>query len=435
MDAIHIMLGQNGRPGRPGAVPQPASADIAAAFSQALAALEGKHADEASGDADAPEEDEPPAEEVNVEVVPAEKPEVELAIPSDTLEEEVLPLMVGNAPARAMPEGEVREGEIATANTAARAATPASHPFAQTVVSAQGPQQETMALHDVPAETLQKAAAAAALDASPEVAIAAELPAKIAAPAETSRSALSAAPVLPRPAVATYSDGASEEIPAAGGRETTSESDIAYPEGEAADVRSAGKAAVLERPVPQVMQGVTFDTTAIPAIDAKADEGGTRVLTEAIGPVATDAGLSQSRAPGAGAIAPAVEARPVLHLIAEATVKAQDGTIELRLSPEELGRVRISMSHHDLGISVILNVERDDTLALLRRHASELAAALRDAGLGEATVEFADRDQHPSQDSQRRAPGRAFGVLSDAGTELERTALRLSGDGALDIRM
>lgn len=133
--------------------------------------------------------------------------------------------------------------------------------------------------------------------------------------------------------------------------------------------------------------------------------------------------------------APTTEARPVLNSIVEATVKAQNGTIELRLSPEELGRVRISMSHHEQGMSVVLNVEREDTLHLLRRHASELAAALREAGLGEATIEFANREQRSPPDPQRQAPRQAFGLFSDVGAEIDRPILRPLGDGGLDIRM
>ena len=160
-----------------------------------------------------------------------------------------------------------------------------------------------------------------------------------------------------------------------------------------------------------------------------------RLQNDLIGPVHTESFLSQSRPVVTMTATPLIEARPVLHAIAEASIKAQDGTIELRLSPEELGRVRISMSQNDLGISVVLNVERDDTLALLRRHASELSASLREAGLGEATIEFAGRDQNLSQDSQRRGPIRQFGLLSDAGQEMQPAAVRPSGDGGLDIRM
>jgi hypothetical protein len=54
--------------------------------------------------------------------------------------------------------------------------------------------------------------------------------------------------------------------------------------------------------------------------------------------------------------------------------------IELRLSPEELGHVRIDLRHDGERLVMAVSAERQDTLDLLRRHAGELAADLRASG-------------------------------------------------------
>ncbi|WP_375262883.1 flagellar hook-length control protein FliK [Palleronia sp.] len=434
MDAIHLILGQNGRPGRADAPPQPAAADFGAAFSRALAALEGKHADDVIDDTteapiepEVPEEGEAAPEEATLEDVPAEELELGLATAPESVAEEVLPLPLGEVPATSAPADGSAEREVTpqfstpAARTVSQPATQAPYPFAQTVALARSEQQVPPRFAEAPAV---------------EAPINPDAPQQLAAQPEVVRSLANSFSFPPKLVGTLHPGEAVQETPAAIELEAAIEPQAAPAESDAADGAPASPTTASNRPPPQMASGVAFDTTATTAVEAKVDDGGTtRALTEGIGFVSTDPGLAQSRPTSVTTTAPMIEARPVLHSIAEASVKAQDGTVELRLSPEELGRVRISMSHHDLGLTVVLNVERDDTLALLRRHASELAAALREAGLGEANIQFADREQPSSQDPQRRTPGRMFGVLSESGTGVERPTLRPSGDGALDIRM
>ncbi|SFG95069.1 Flagellar hook-length control protein FliK [Palleronia marisminoris] len=437
MDAIHIMLGQNGRSGRPDTAPQTTATDLGAAFSRALAALEGGTPKETGGEVEAqPEEDGAATEEATAEEdasadgetsaegdLPAEGTPLEDAengapASAEPIEEEFLPLVLGKAAATAAPADGAAESQAPKARS--------GPPNLQALVPAEtGPQALQASLDPQHASAALTGAAASEASSAP------------ASPAQTSALAQANVmlPAIPREGASLLSRGTAIHIPATTDAEQAFDAAAIAPEGEITDVRVAPKAAGIDRHIAQNEPTIAFPTTPKAAAEVTAEDSGMRLQADAVNMVQIEPGASPSRSTPTALFAPTAEARPVLNSIVEATVKAQNGTIELRLSPEELGRVRISMSHHEQGISVVLNVEREDTLHLLRRHASELAAALREAGLGEATIEFANRDQRPPPDAQRQTPRQAFGVFSNAGPEIDRPVLRPSGDGGLDIRM
>ena len=73
-------------------------------------------------------------------------------------------------------------------------------------------------------------------------------------------------------------------------------------------------------------------------------------------------------------------APPVQVQIVQALSSGGGAVTELRLSPEELGHVRIDMRQEGDRLVMVVSAERQDTLDLLRRHAGELASDLRSAG-------------------------------------------------------
>ncbi|SPJ24624.1 flagellar hook-length control protein FliK [Palleronia abyssalis] len=91
------------------------------------------------------------------------------------------------------------------------------------------------------------------------------------------------------------------------------------------------------------------------------------------------------------------EARPVAQSLASAIVRSDGNTCEVALSPEELGKVRITMSSSDAGMIVRLFADRDDTMQLLRRHAADLAAELKNAGIADAQIDFGDSGANKRQ--------------------------------------
>lgn len=80
---------------------------------------------------------------------------------------------------------------------------------------------------------------------------------------------------------------------------------------------------------------------------------------------------------------------------------AGKSTIDLRLAPKELGRVRLSLTHHEGVVTVNVSAERPETLDLLRRHVDALARGLLDVGYHEARFSFNGQDP---QDGAGKAP-------------------------------
>ena len=112
------------------------------------------------------------------------------------------------------------------------------------------------------------------------------------------------------------------------------------------------------------------------------------------------------------------------------------GVTEIALSPEELGRVQISVSGHDKPL-VVITAERPETLELLRRNADLLGAELREAGLEGGALSF--RDGPPPE------PQRLLRETAEDGTEttaipviplaIAQEAGRLAAQRRIDIRL
>lgn len=77
-------------------------------------------------------------------------------------------------------------------------------------------------------------------------------------------------------------------------------------------------------------------------------------------------------------------------LVLRALEAKSDGALELTLSPKELGPLRIEFLQGPDGLRVTLSAERSEAMDLMRRHAAELLAELRQAGWAQASLGFAD---------------------------------------------
>jgi hypothetical protein len=124
------------------------------------------------------------------------------------------------------------------------------------------------------------------------------------------------------------------------------------------------------------------------------------------GPAAAVAG-AQAPAQGAG-----TDARALAAQLAEAFVAAHpDGSIEIGLRPEELGRVRMIMTPDGGNLTVTLVAERPETLDLMRRTIDTLASDLRDLGYSGLNFRF-DRSGQPGG-------GQSGGQAGPQGAEAE----------------
>lgn len=174
-----------------------------------------------------------------------------------------------------------------------------------------------------------------------------------------------------------------------------------------------------------VVEGEAADLTAV----AFSTLAGTPVQGLSL-PQASPAGLSQLPVP------------QVAAQISAALSQSADGVTELALSPEELGKVRLRLERdatHPDRMVVHITFERPETLDLFRRHAGELAEALREAGYAGADIGFdqqdsgagtSDRSPEPAaHDYWPGAPG-----LADARAP-EPSAPRLMAGTSLDLRL
>lgn len=102
-----------------------------------------------------------------------------------------------------------------------------------------------------------------------------------------------------------------------------------------------------------------------------------------------------------------IEVHQVLRQIADGAARMTDGEIEIRLSPEELGGVRMHLVRGESSMTVHITADRQETLDLMRRNIDQLARDLADAGYEGAEFSFGgDASDGRNSDSRRDgAPG------------------------------
>lgn len=172
---------------------------------------------------------------------------------------------------------------------------------------------------------------------------------------------------------------------------------------EAAPIRdrapSAAQASVAEMAVKAT------ETAAAPATPPSE---GAAPTTSASAPMSFSTPLGAERAGhltgGSEAAAAQRAASPhaIAHQMSQALADAGNRTVELTLSPEELGKVRMTLTSNDGAITVTVQAERPETLDLMRRNIDSLARDFRDMGYSNIGFDFGQQtDQRPS--AQERA--------------------------------
>jgi flagellar hook-length control protein FliK len=97
--------------------------------------------------------------------------------------------------------------------------------------------------------------------------------------------------------------------------------------------------------------------------------------------------------------------RPMVQQLIDASIRAIERPVELHLSPEELGRVRISMTFSEASVTLNVHAERAETLELLRRHSEQLAQELRELGYGMISFSFGQRNRGQDAGPDVAPPG------------------------------
>lgn len=147
----------------------------------------------------------------------------------------------------------------------------------------------------------------------------------------------------------------------------------------------------------------------------------------------SSSGASQANQAGATQHQPLnrPDSTAVIRQVADAFTRLSDQTVEIRLSPEELGRVRMYMHSGEHGLLVNIQADRTETLDLMRRHVDELARHLAEAGYENAGFTFGEERR------QRETPlGDALDLVPAVDDELAPLpSIETDGANGLDIRM
>jgi hypothetical protein len=126
--------------------------------------------------------------------------------------------------------------------------------------------------------------------------------------------------------------------------------------------------------------------------------------------------------------------------IVAALSRSADGATELALSPEELGNVRLRLEPDAANpdrMVVMITFERPETLDLFRRHAGELAEALRSAGYAGADIGFGQEGAGSGgfDRSADRSANRGTGHEGLDPAPSHSPAPRLAAGASLDLRL
>ncbi|PRY19459.1 flagellar hook-length control protein FliK [Aliiruegeria haliotis] len=107
--------------------------------------------------------------------------------------------------------------------------------------------------------------------------------------------------------------------------------------------------------------------------------------------VASDLSASTSASGSRGATGVpygAESMRNIAPQIVEALQHQHRGILEIRLNPEELGRLQITFANSDSGMQIVINPERSETIDLVRRNLDVLSNELKDLGFEGFSLEL-----------------------------------------------
>jgi len=126
-------------------------------------------------------------------------------------------------------------------------------------------------------------------------------------------------------------------------------------------------------------------------------------------------------------------ARHVANQIAVAVTGQPGRVTEIALNPEELGRVRMSMSASETTITLHLLAERPETTDLLRRHIDTLAQEFRDLGYNDISFSFQGEQETSADENTGNDDHDGLSADMDK-ADVTRPQKHVTSDG-LDLRL
>ena len=121
-----------------------------------------------------------------------------------------------------------------------------------------------------------------------------------------------------------------------------------------------------------------------------------------------------------------------VSVTADALVRNIGRTAEISLQPEELGRVRMTLSQSEQGLSLVVTLERPETLDLMRRHIDQLIQEFRKMGHDGVGFEFRQEGGKNSNHFKEKQPNTAS---SDMISQTVNETVQAHVKTGLDMRL
>ncbi len=182
--------------------------------------------------------------------------------------------------------------------------------------------------------------------------------------------------------------------------------------------------ASLERPQIGLALGANSSEIEMVDLEVKSSEAPTRFETSY---------KSVNQSPGYRPATMPVHVQHIAAQIFEAIPNADSKDIQIKLSPEELGGVRIVFSSRDAG-GLTIYVERPETLELMRRHESDLSRQFQEFGAGQSSFSFQQERGETDHDLPSGHP-REASERPDGTNTLPTQPNITSGTTGVDIRL
>lgn len=128
-------------------------------------------------------------------------------------------------------------------------------------------------------------------------------------------------------------------------------------------------------------------------------------------------------------------AASVSRQLTAAITPMREGVTEVRLTPEELGRIRMTVSTVDGALHIAINADRPETADLMRRSLDQLRQDLNDMGFADANIDLhqGQQDQQDQADQPRDWTNtRTVALANDAEPEPSQRAVV---SDRLDLRL
>jgi flagellar hook-length control protein FliK len=122
------------------------------------------------------------------------------------------------------------------------------------------------------------------------------------------------------------------------------------------------------------------------------------------------------------------------HQIAVAVTSTPDKMTEILLNPEELGRVRLSMTASEGAITLNVAADRPETMDLLRRHIDALAQEFRELGYDSLSFSFGSQTEGDASEEMTEPDQPALSQMEELAAQPNDRALPLANAG-LDLRL